>query len=271
MVLPVSGPGAPGGVAGLPSVQVLGSRVHLPTLRQAVEILERWITTWQPGMPCRQVVVTGFHGLWEAHCDPQLKRVLNGAELWLPDGIAPVLIARLRGIRTARRVPGAELMRAFCALAHRRGYRSFLLGDTEDTLAAVRRVLERRYPGHRVAGVLSPPFRPLRPAEEEQVLAAIARARPDVLWVGLGTPKQDRWIHERRERLQVPVAIGVGAAFRFVGGQLRRAPRWVGELGLEWLWRLVFEPRKLWRRALWQGPRFVWHAGLELLGLRTYR
>jgi len=247
-------------------VTVLGSRVDLLSVDEAVLRIEQWIHSRGR---CRQVVATGFHGLWEGYRDQELRQVLNAADLWVPDGIAPVMIARLRGIRGARRVPGAELMDAFFAKADFSGYRSFFFGDTEETLERLRKALAERYPGHVVAGTLSPPFRPSSPEEDDAQVHAINRARPDVLWVGLGTPKQDRWIYEHRDRLEVPVAVAVGAAFRFLTGQVPRAPALLGRMGLEWAYRLAMEPRKCWRRCLLQGPQFLVHALLELVGLKS--
>ncbi len=250
------------------TVRVLGSEVDILDLEEAVSVVAGWIEA-RDG-PCRQVVVTGAHGLWEAHCDREFKRMVNSAALWLPDGIAPVWIARLRGMRSACRIPGAELMEAFLAKADFAGYRSFFYGDTEETLQRLGAVLAERYPGHVVAGTLSPPFRPISPEEDDEQVRAINRARPDVLWVGLGTPKQDRWIYEHRDRLEVPVAVAVGAAFRFLTGQVSRAPAWIGKMGLEWAYRLAMEPRKCWKRCFLQGPQFVAHVVMELAGVRRY-
>ncbi len=247
-------------------VNVLGSRVSLLSVEEAVFQLEAWIELREPR--CRQVVVTGFHGLWEAHRDAEFFRIVNGADLWVPDGIAPVLIARARGIRGARRVPGAELMEAFLAKADFAGYRSFFYGDTDETLIRLKQMVEAKYPGHVVAGTFSPPFGAVSPEEDAEHVRRINEARPDVLWVGLGTPKQDRWIHEHLDRLDVPVAAGVGAAFRFLTGQVSRAPAWVGRLGFEWAYRLAKEPRKCWRRCFVQGPQFLGHVLLELAGRR---
>lgn len=213
---------------------------------------------------CRQIVVTGFHGLWRAFEDPELHRALNSADLWVPDGIAPVWVARLKGFRGAQRLPGAELMEAFFARADQKGFSSFFYGDSVETLDALAQRLESRHPGHRIAGTFSPPFRELSEDEERQHVEMINAARPDVLWLGLGMPKQDLWIYRNRHRLHVPVAVGVGAGFRFIAGTVGRAPGWVGRMGLEWLWRLAQEPRKCWRRCFVEGPQFVWHVGLEL-------
>ena len=246
-----------------PSVHILGSRVHLVSAPRTVDIMERWIRMGEGR--CRQVVVTGFHGLLEAHKNPSVRAILNQADLWVPDGIAPVWLARLRGHRDAVRAPGAEIMREFFARAQEQGYSSYFYGDTERTLAALAATVARLYPGHRIAGAYSPPFRALTPAEDDAIIDSINSARPDVLWVALGLPKQDIWIHERLQRLNVPVAVGVGAAFAFVAGTVPRCPQWIGNAGFEWVYRFLREPRKLWRRDLLDGPRFLFHAGMELL------
>ncbi len=250
-----------------PHVRVLGSRVAMVSLDETVFQFEEWIRRRQG---CRRVVATGFHGIWQAYRDPQLRQILNSADLWIPDGIAPVLAARCRRLGRIERIPGAELMEAFFARADFLGYRSFFFGDTEETLGRLRAALEAKYPGHRVAGMFSPPFGRFSPDEDEEYVRRINEARPDVLWVGLGLPKQDRWIYEHRDRLEVPVAVGVGAAFRFLSGQVPRAPSWMGRMGCEWAFRLAMEPRKCWHRCLVQGPQFLAHMVLELAGLRRY-
>jgi N-acetylglucosaminyldiphosphoundecaprenol N-acetyl-beta-D-mannosaminyltransferase len=225
--------------------------------------MERWIEDRDGA--CRRITVSGFHGLWQAHENPGLRAILNSAELWVPDGIAPVWLARLQGHRNVERAPGMEIMREFFRRANGKRYRSYFYGDTESTLAALQSTVEGSYPGHQVAGIFSPPFRPLTPEEDGAAIDRINAARPDVLWVGLGLPKQDTWIYERLDRLKVPVAIGVGAAFAFVAGTVSRCPDWIGRAGFEWAYRLVKEPKKLWRRDLLEGPRFFFRAAIECL------
>lgn len=237
--------------------------MHLVSAARTVDYLEQWISA-RDGR-CRRVVVTGFHGLWEAHRNPAFRDVLNSAELWTPDGIVPVWVARLRGHRNVVRAPGMDIMLEFFRRANATGYRSYFYGDTEVTLAALRRALTLNYPGHQIAGMYSPPFRALTPEEDREIVARINDAKPDVLWVGLGMPKQDRWIYERLDRLRVPVAIGVGAAFGFAAGTVDRCPAWIGRLGFEWVYRLLKEPKKMWRRDLIDGPRFLFHLGVDLL------
>jgi N-acetylglucosaminyldiphosphoundecaprenol N-acetyl-beta-D-mannosaminyltransferase len=251
-----------------PSVRILGSRVHLVSANRTVDCIERWIQS-RDGR-CRQAIVTGFHGLLEAHKSTRIHSILNGADLWVPDGIAPVWIARLRGHHNVARTPGTEIMKEFLARSREKRYSSYFYGDTEQTLAALCETVARKYPGHRIAGAYSPPFRPLSPAEETEILDRINAAQPDVLWVALGMPKQDIWIHERLAKLNVPVAIGVGAAFAFVAGTVQRCPEWIGRAGFEWVYRFLKEPGKLWRRDLLDGPLFLFYAGMDFIRNREY-
>lgn len=251
-----------------PNVSVLGSRVSILGIEDVMALIAKWIE--KRSAKCRQIVVTGFHGIWEAHKNPELKTILNSADLWVPDGIAPVWVARCKGFSDAQRTPGAEIMKAFFEMANDKGYTSFFYGDTEETLADLKDKVGQNYPGHKIVGTFSPPFRQLTQKEDEQVINMINDARPDILWVALGMPKQDRWIFEHKEKLKVPLAIGVGAAYRFLSGHVKRAPKWVGDSGFEWVWRLLRQPKKLWRRELLDVPQFVTLAFLELIGLRNY-
>jgi len=250
----------------LSDVDILGCRVTNTTLEGAVDLIEKWIQEFD-NIP-RRVVATGFHGIWEAYKSPALRQMLNSADLFCPDGIAPVWLSRVYGRPIVSRVPGPDLMAAFLARADRAGYSSFFLGDTTETLTALREKVEAQYPGHHVVGVLSPPFRALTVEEDSALVEEINQAAPDVLWVGLGMPKQEWWIHEHLLQLRVPVVAGVGVAFRFLSGRVKRAPRWIADRGFEWLWRLVMEPTKLWRRDLVDGPRFLAYALLECLRRR---
>ena len=246
-----------------PTVRILGSRVHLISPARTVDHIERWIRM-RDGR-CRQAIVTGFHGLLEAHQSPRIHSILNDADLWVPDGIAPIWLARLRGHRNVDRAPGTEIMFEFLRRAHQNGYSSYFYGDTQETLAALCERVGRDYPGHRIAGAYSPPFRRLSDAEQAEIVERINAAQPDILWVALGMPKQDIWIHERLARLNMPVAIGVGAAFAFVAGTVPRCPQWMGRAGFEWVYRFFKEPRKLWRRDMLDGPLFIFYAGMDLL------
>ena len=249
----------------IPSINVLGARVHIVQIPEVLEILETWI---EKGVSGRHVVVTGMHGAMESNRDPDFRRIVNAADLFVADGISLVWIARLRGFRVKRRVSGADLMWEFFKLAQERGYKSFFYGDTEETLTKLTLRLKQCFPELKIAGTYSPPFRSLNAAESAEQVEMINNSGADVLWVGLGLPKQERWINEFKDSLNVPVSIGVGAAFRFISGQTVRAPAWIGNSGFEWLWRLVHQPRQVWRRILVDGPRFLIYVALELLGLK---
>lgn len=246
------------------SVRILGSSVHLVQIPEVLEIMAHWIEGG--GSTCHHVVVTGMHGLIEGHKNEDFKAILNSSDLFVPDGISPIWIARHLGFPLEKRVTGSDLMFEFLKLAEKKGYRSFFYGDTVDTLELLTTRLNERLPGLQIAGTFSPPFHPLTHAEDVDVIRMINDSRSDVLWVGLGLPKQERWIYEHRSKLNVPVAVGVGAAFKFLSGKVKRAPSWIGDHGLEWLWRFIHEPKKLWRRVLIDGPRFLFYVGLELRG-----
>ena len=239
-------------------VEVFGAKIDHIDLPGATTRIVDWIH--DPAERTRFVVVAGFHGLWVAHEDPDFLALLNGADLFCADGIAPIWLSKLQGRPLPGRIPGPDLLKAVMEKANTLGLSSFFYGNSDDTLKRLRQRLDEQYPGHRIAGMIAPPFRPLTAAEDDLVVQQINAAKPDVLWVGLGLPKQERWINEHRDQLDVPVAIGVGAAFGFLAGTVSRAPRWVGNLGFEWAWRLAAEPRKLWRRDLIDGPQFVYHA-----------
>ncbi len=266
---PLCGPAESDGVspAGR-TLRVLGVRVDLVQIRDALALIQRWIDSDRK--KGHQVVVTGMHGLMEAHKDPGFKAVLNASDLFIPDGISLIWLARLQGFPLEKRACGTDLIREFCTLASRKGYKSFFYGDTEDTLQQLAARLKAEFPGLKIAGLHAPPFHPLTPEEDAEAVRRINEAGPDVLWVGLGCPKQERWIFEHRDKLKVPVTIGVGAAFRFVSGSVKRAPAWVGDHGLEWLWRFTHEPRKVWRRVLVDGPRFLSLVALELSGMKKF-
>ena len=255
-------------VDSIPSIHVLGVRVHMVQIPDVVHLIALWIEEGRAR--CHHIVNTGMHGIMEARRAPSFKAVLNSADLFFPDGISVVWVARRRGFNLKKEGTGPELMREFCRLADEKGYRNFFFGDTEETLQLLTANLTREFPALQVAGVYAPPFRPLAPDEDDAVVRMINETAPDILWVGLGCPKQERWIFEHKARLNVPVAIGVGASFKFYSGQVKRAPAWLRNLGFEWLWRLMLEPRRIWRRVLVDGTRFVWHVTLELAGLKKY-
>ena len=236
-----------------PRAEVLGVRVSALTMADALEIIDGWIAARARSYVC----VTGVHGVMECQGDPELLRIHNEAGLVTPDGMPLVWLGRRRGNPRTERVYGPDLMLAACARSLVTGYRHFFYGGAEGVPELLAERLCRRYPGVRVCGTYSPPFRPLTDEEEAEVAERIDAARPDIVWVGLSTPKQERWMAAQRGRLEAPVLIGVGAAFDFHAGLKSQAPRWMQRSGLEWLHRLASEPRRLGPRYLVNNPRFI--------------
>jgi N-acetylglucosaminyldiphosphoundecaprenol N-acetyl-beta-D-mannosaminyltransferase len=247
------------------SFRVLGVRVDAVQIPDVITGMESWI---EEGSGGHFIAVTGMHGITEAQHDTRLKEILNRADLVVPDGMPLVWLGRLRGFPLQRRVYGPELMLEFCGATAGRGYRHFFYGGAPGVTEQLADRLRREFPGLVVAGVYAPPYRALTEGESEDIARLIRGAAPDILWVGLSTPRQERWMAEFCARLAVPVMVGVGAAFDLNAGRVRQAPHWMREHGLEWFWRLLMEPRRLWRRYLVLGPEFVWQASLELLGLK---
>lgn len=225
------------GLADLTASTVLGVRVHHVTIPQAVQAVRRML---QSG-GAHQVVTANGAMLVRASRDAQVRRALNDASLVVADGAGVVLAARILGRPAFARVPGIELVQEMCALAADENRRVFLLGAAPGAAAEAATVLRRRYPGLQIAGILHGYF-----VDDSAVIEEIRRVRPDLLFVALGFPKQDLWIASYRGRLGVPVCVGVGGSLDVLAGRARRAPRVVQQMGLEWMFRVIQEPRR-WR------------------------
>jgi N-acetylglucosaminyldiphosphoundecaprenol N-acetyl-beta-D-mannosaminyltransferase len=193
----------------------------------------------------------------ESRQDPELLRIHNAAGMVTPDGMPLVWLARRAGFPHVDRVYGPDLVLACCEASVARGYRHFLYGGGPGVPERLAERLQARFPGLRVVGCHSPPFRALVSREDDTVVERINASGADIVWVGLSTPKQERWMHTHRPYLTAPVLIGVGAAFDFHAGLKRQAPRWIQRSGLEWLFRLSQEPRRLWRRYSYNNTRFL--------------
>jgi N-acetylglucosaminyldiphosphoundecaprenol N-acetyl-beta-D-mannosaminyltransferase len=240
---------------------ILGVGVSAINMEIAVGTIDEWISRQEPHYVC----VTGVHGVMESWRDEELRRVHNSAGLVTPDGMPLVWLSRQMGFCQVERVYGPDLMLAVCEHSAKRGHSQFFYGGAPGVAETLASRLQSRFPGLRVAGVYSPPFRALSPEEDAAVVECINAAAPDLVWVGMSTPKQERWMSEHRAELKAAVLIGVGAAFDFHAGLKRQAPRWMQNSGLEWLFRLVSEPRRLWRRYLVNNPWFLWLVFLQNL------
>jgi len=249
-----------------PSFNILGIQVHALTLDWTVELFARSVGLRQPGYVCICTVNDIVEGLKHSEVLEAFRR----AWLVTTDGMPLVWWGRRSGYAWAERVYGPDVLRAVIADSRHRETRHFFYGCTEEVLDRLEAKAREINPDLKLAGKLAPPFRPLSEAEEEEHARLINEARPDIVWVGLGCPKQNLWMARFRPRLEAPVLVGVGAAFDFLAGVKRQAPRWVQRSGFEWLFRLLCEPRRLWRRYLVNNSIFLAHAFAYWSGLRDY-
>ncbi len=229
----------------------------------ALDVLTGWIENRQSHYVC----VRDVHGIMQSWDDPALRLIHNNAGMVTPDGMPLVWLSRLYGHKHVQRVYGPDLLLATCARSMKHGWRHFFYGGKAGVADLLAQRLTARFPGLQVAGTYSPPFRPLSAEEDEEVVNKINAANPDVVWVGLSTPKQERWMHAHVHRLSASVLLGVGAAFDFHAGLKPQAPPWIQQSGMEWLFRMLTEPRRLGKRYLYNNPRFVGLMVLQLLGL----
>lgn len=243
---------------------ILGVGINQVSLTQAVEVIDSWIQSGNQSY----VGVTGVHGVMECQRDRSLLNIHNNSGLTVPDGMPLFWISRMRGYRQVTRVYGPDLMLSVCAVGEPKGYRHYFYGGKEGVPEQLAERLKRRFPNMIVVGLHSPPFRELTENEDKSVVSAINCVKPDIVWVGLSTPKQERWMASHRACIEAPVLIGAGAAFDFLSGRVRQAPRWMMNIGLEWFFRLMMEPRRLWKRYAINNTLFLYYLFLELLGLR---
>jgi N-acetylglucosaminyldiphosphoundecaprenol N-acetyl-beta-D-mannosaminyltransferase len=250
-----------------PRVNILGVGVSALNMETALRETESLLDRNGQGYVC----VTGVHGIMEAQSDKPFRDILNRSFLTTPDGMPTVWLGRLHGFKHMARVYGPDYMLGLCERSVARGYRHFLYGGKDGVAEELRAQLIRRFPGLRIVGTYTPPFRPLNSEEEEELRSQLESSQADILWCGLSTPKQERFMAAYHHRLPVKLMVGVGAAFDLLSGNLSEAPRWMKRAGLQWLYRLIKEPRRLWRRYLLNNPRFTWLTFLQLTGLKAFR
>jgi N-acetylglucosaminyldiphosphoundecaprenol N-acetyl-beta-D-mannosaminyltransferase len=249
----------------LTSRRVLGMRVDATSYEDASRRVVRWACEGRSGYVC----VATVHMTMEAFDSAAFRQVVNGADLVTPDGRPLVWALRSLGVRGASQVRGTDLTTHVVERAARENVPIGLYGGTPELLEVLVRVLRKRYPGVRVVCQIAPPFRPLRPEEDEAVTREIVASGARILFVGIGCPKQERWMMAHKGRIPA-VMLGVGAAFDFHTGRVRQAPHWMQVAGLEWVFRLLMDPRRLWRRYAKHNPRFVGLFLMQLLGLRRF-
>jgi N-acetylglucosaminyldiphosphoundecaprenol N-acetyl-beta-D-mannosaminyltransferase len=249
-----------------PRFNVLGVGVSALTLDRARDLVLGARRATQLGYVCLGTA----HGLSEARTDPEFRKILNDSLLTTPDGMPLVWLAHRHGHHEVTRVYGPDLILAACDAGRATGLTHYFLGGAPGVAEALREKLIARFPGLQVAGTFTPPFRPLNEQELAALRADVATKKPDVIWVGLGTPKQERFMAAHWRELDAGLLVGVGAAFDFHSGRVRQAPRWVQRSGFEWLFRLGTEPRRLGPRYLKTNPLFALRILAQLTGLKRY-
>ena len=205
------------------------------------------------------ICVSNVHTTVTAFDEPDYRAVQNGGILAIPDGGPLSSVGRKRGYAQMQRTTGPSYLEEVLQISGEKGWRHYFYGGTEDTLEKLNAVLAQRYPGVSVTGMYSPPFRPLTEEEDLQVIANIREAQPDFVWVGLGAPKQERWMAAHKGKIP-GLMVGVGAAFDYLAGNIERAPQWMQRANLEWLYRLIQDPKRLFKRYLVTNTKFIWHA-----------
>ena len=248
-------------------INVIGSPVTALTFDAQIKIILEWASSHASKIVC----VANVHMLTEAYWHPELSDVLKNADLVTPDGMPVVWMMRLMGARTQNRVAGMDILLSLGQLAPLQNVGIFFLGSEATILEKIRTKLEHQFPELRIAGMEPLPFRPLTPAEDDAIIQKIHASGASLVLVSLGCPKQEYWMNLHKGKIQA-VMIGLGGVFPVFAGIHKRAPLWIREAGLEWLYRLIQEPRRLWSRYLKTNPPFIWLALRQLLTskLRVY-
>lgn len=248
------------------NISILGVKVSAINMPIALDTIDHWIETRDQNYVC----IRDVHGVIASLDDESFRDIHTKAGMVTPDGMPVVWASRMLGHRQVRKVSGSDLMEIVCAGSAEKGQRHFFYGAAPGVAQDLADKLAERYPGFHIAGVYCPPFRELTQKEDQKIIEYINQSNANIVWVGLGSPKQERWMAEHLGKLDAQVMLGVGAAFDFLNGTVRRAPRWMQKSGLEWFYRLIVEPRRLWRRYLLVTPRFIPLALMQIFGLRKY-
>jgi N-acetylglucosaminyldiphosphoundecaprenol N-acetyl-beta-D-mannosaminyltransferase len=247
-------------------VNVLGVGISAINLESARELIVQAVQDRAKGYIC----ITGVHGVMESQNDSGLRSIHNRAFLCTPDGMPMVWLGRLQGFKQIDRVYGPDLMLEIMRISPQKCIRHFFYGGAAGVAGELAARMGSKFPGITIVGTYEPPFRPLNAEEEQHLKDLVAASRPDIMWIGLSTPKQERFMAQFLPKLESTLMVGVGAAFDFHSGRVRQAPRWIQRSGLEWLFRLCIEPRRLWRRYLRNNPMFVYRAACQQIGLKKF-
>jgi N-acetylglucosaminyldiphosphoundecaprenol N-acetyl-beta-D-mannosaminyltransferase len=249
-----------------PAAKLLGIAVEALNMELTLKRISGELEARRKGYIC----MAGVHGIMEAHRNAELAAIYAGSSITVPDGTPTVWVGRWEGHKAMQRVAGPDLMLEVFRRKEFADYTHFLYGGEEHVAEELRERFTQRFPWARIVGTYTPPFRDLNAEEEESLIARICELKPDIIWVGISTPRQERFMHRYLNRLDTTLMFGVGAAYDFHTGRIHDAPQWIKTIGMQWLHRLLQDPRRLWKRYLRNNPAFLWHIALQLSGLRQY-
>ncbi|MCK6623199.1 MAG: WecB/TagA/CpsF family glycosyltransferase [Calditrichaceae bacterium] len=249
-------------------VSILGSYINvLPSYEETFRQLKDYLRTENPPA---YVTVNNVHTVVEGVLRPDYREITNRALLALPDGKPLSVVAKWKGVKEIGRVFGPTFFEKTLEWGQEEGLKHFLFGGSEETLARLREEIPRRFPRAQVAGAVSPPFRPLTEEENAAFVRQMNASGADIVWVAFGAPRQERWMFANYRRLRRGVMIGIGAGFDYLAGNTRHAPQWMKNASLEWLYRLIQEPGRLWKRYLVTNTLFIIYIALEMLGIKRF-
>jgi len=249
------------------TIKILDVKLNLLDISSVVEAIDKWLTARDSGA-ARYICLTNVNSVVEAQKNPYLKKITNESDLSVCDGMPLVWLARAKGFKLKQRVYGYALMKKLFDVSEKNNFGHYFYGSTDAVLKKMLENIKKTYPSLKINGSYSPPFRQLEEAEKDSIVKDINNSGADIIWVGLGYPKQEIWMYEYRKLIKRPVLIGVGAAFDFLSGNKAQAPLWMQNAGLEWLFRLFCEPKRLWRRYLANNTLFMLFLLKEALFLK---
>jgi N-acetylglucosaminyldiphosphoundecaprenol N-acetyl-beta-D-mannosaminyltransferase len=249
-----------------PAAKLLGISVEALDMERTLNRIAGELEARRKGYIC----MAGVHGIMEAYRNAELAAVYAASSMTVPDGTPTVWVGRWQGHKAMRRVAGPDLMLEVFRRKEFAGCTHFLYGGEEHVAEELRERFSLRFPWARILGTYTPPHRDLNAEEEQSLIARMRELKPDIIWVGISTPRQERFMHRYLHRLDTTLMFGVGAAYDFHTGRIHDAPQWIKTIGMQWLHRLLQDPRRLWKRYLRNNPAFLWHIALQLSGMRQY-
>lgn len=239
----------------IPTCNIMGVNIAAINMEWLIDFTKKYVTELSGDYLC----VSNVHTTVMSYDDASYCAVQNGGIMAIPDGGPLSSVGRRRGFSEMERTTGPDYLKEILKISAEEGYRHYFYGSTEETLEKLRAILKKDYPGVQIAGMYSPPFRTLSDKEDEETIKMINDADADFVWIGLGAPKQEKWMADHKGKVK-GFMVGVGAAFDYLAGNIERAPMWMQKANLEWLYRLLQEPKRLFRRYFYTNTKFIWNA-----------